>query len=146
VVEDDVVGGKSRGRVYGTRDLTANSRHGASSLTHPLVLTCNIDHDYQLAEKAQLKQQILQVNAKANRVDQRSAQLKEKVRLMQQQVAMMMEKHVADTSTSTSQVHPNYPKTLMITMFLDYHFYCKLNYLLIYVLYSISINIIFISF
>jgi len=30
------------------------------------------------------------------------------MRLMQQQLAMMMEKHVADTSTSTSQVHPHY--------------------------------------
>jgi len=39
-------------------------------------------------------------------VDQRSAQLEDKVRLMQQQVTMMMEKYVADTSASTSLVHP----------------------------------------
>jgi len=40
--------------------------------------------------------------------DKRSAQLEDTVRLMQQQLAMMMEKYVADTSTSTSQVHPHY--------------------------------------
>jgi len=43
-------------------------------------------------------------------VDQRSVQLEDTVRLMQQQLAMMMEKHDADTSTSTSQVHPHYAK------------------------------------
>jgi len=53
------VGGKSRGRVYGTGDLAANLRHGSASLTQPPVLACSIDHDDQLAEKAQLKQQIL---------------------------------------------------------------------------------------
>jgi len=41
-------------------------------------------------------------------VGYRSAQLKDTMRLMKQQV--MMEKHVADTSTSTNQVHPNYAK------------------------------------
>jgi len=88
----DVAGGKSRHHI----------RHGASSLIQPSVLASSIDHDDQLFENAQLKQQILEANAKANRVDKRSAQLEETVRLMQQELAMMMEKHVADTSTSTS--------------------------------------------
>jgi len=104
----DVVGGKSRGRVYGTGDLATNFCHGASSLTQPSVLASSVDHDDQLAENAQLKQQILEANAKADKVDKRSAQLEDTVRLMQQQLAMMMKKHVADTSTSTSQVHPHY--------------------------------------
>jgi len=88
--------------------LAANFRHGVSSLTQPDVLTCSIDHDDHLAEKAQCRNQILEANAKVDKVDQRRKQLEETLRLMQQQVDMMMEKHVANTSTSTNQVHPNY--------------------------------------
>jgi len=34
----DVVGGKSKGRVYGIGDLAANIHHGVSSLTQPSTL------------------------------------------------------------------------------------------------------------
>ena len=36
---------------------------------------------------------------------------------------------------------PTMSKTLMITIFFDYHFYCKFNYLAFFVLYSILVNI-----
>ena len=35
----DVVGGKSRGRVYGTADLAANIHDGVSSLTQPSTIS-----------------------------------------------------------------------------------------------------------
>jgi len=39
----DVVGGKSRGGVYNTRDLATNIHHGVSSLTQPSTnLGCTI--------------------------------------------------------------------------------------------------------
>jgi len=46
----EVVGGKSRGRFYGTMDLATNFLHGASSLTRPPIFACGIDHDDKLVE------------------------------------------------------------------------------------------------
>ena len=90
--------------------MVANFHHGASSLTQPSVLASSIDHDDQLVENAQIKQQILEAKPKADRADKKSSKLEDIVRLMQQQLPMMMEKHVADTSTNTSQVHPYYAR------------------------------------
>jgi len=103
----DVAGGKSRGRVYGTADLAANFRHGALSLTQPSVLASTIDRDEQFAQNSQLRHQILEATERANQANQRTAELKETVRLMQQQLAMMMERYVADTPIDTSEVHPH---------------------------------------
>ncbi|KAL9320212.1 hypothetical protein ACSQ67_012051 [Phaseolus vulgaris] len=56
---------------------------------------------------SQLRHQILEATERANQANQRTAELKETVRLMQQQLAMMMERYVADTPIDTSEVHPH---------------------------------------
>ncbi|WVZ21389.1 hypothetical protein V8G54_008711 [Vigna mungo] len=98
----DVVGGKSKGRVYGTADLAANIRHGVSSLTQPSLLAAATDHIDHSAENEQLRQQVTQANITAREAMERCAKLEDTMQLLKQQMAMMMERQVGDRSTSTT--------------------------------------------
>ena len=110
----DVVGGKSRGRCYGTADLASNIRHGVSSLTQPSILAPSSDY---FSHNEQLHQQVMQANERADQATQIAAQanqkcamLEDKIKFMEQKLTMMMERQQGDTSTSTSQVHPHYAR------------------------------------
>jgi len=107
----DVVGGKSRGRCYGTADLSANIRHGVSSMTQPNILPSSIDY---ITENEQLRRKVMeanqvvnQSNQVANQTNQNVAMLMDKIQMLEQKLATM-ERHQPDTSTGTSQVHPYY--------------------------------------
>lgn len=97
-----VNGGRSRCSVYGTIDLPANIRHGASSLIEPYILASTIDHSEQLAKNECLHKQVLEATEIANATNERShvatkranlaiqniLQLEGTIKLMQQQLAM----------------------------------------------------------
>ncbi|QCD94575.1 LRR receptor-like serine/threonine-protein kinase FLS2 [Vigna unguiculata] len=79
----DVAGGKSRGRVYGTRDLAANIHH-----------------------------EVKQATMRADEIDKKYALVQEELSLIKQQLAMMLEKQGGGSSTGTSRVHPHYDEDL----------------------------------
>ena len=63
----DVAGGKSRGKVYGTRDLAANIHHSVSSLTQPFTLAHTIHPRLgQLVETKRLLEKVKQANMRVD--------------------------------------------------------------------------------
>jgi len=100
----DVVGGKRKGRCYGTADLSANIRHGVSSITQPNILPSSIDY---ITENEQLRRKVMETNQIVNQINQNVAILMDRIQMLEQKLATM-ERHQPDTSTSTSQVHPYY--------------------------------------
>jgi len=109
----DVAGGKSKCRVYGTENLVANIHHGVSSLTQPSTLA-RIIHPRlrQLVETKRLLEEVKHDTMTGDEIDEKYALVQEELSLIKQQLAMTMEKHVSDTSTGTSRVHPYYGEDL----------------------------------
>ncbi|QCE11808.1 hypothetical protein DEO72_LG10g3045 [Vigna unguiculata] len=108
----DVVGGKTRGRVYGTRDMAANIHHGVSSLTQPSTLACTIHPRPEQFETERLLEEVKQVTIRADENDKKYAMVQEELGLVKKQLAMMLEKQATNTSTGTSRVHPHYNEDL----------------------------------
>jgi len=74
--------------------LVANYRQGVSSLIQPSFVATATDYSTQMAREERFQNELNEA--------------KEQMKLMQQQLAAMMESQRADTSTGTSQVHPLY--------------------------------------
>ena len=109
----EVVGGKSRGRVYGIADLATNVLQGASSLSPPCFLPPHHiiilpENDRFHAKVQNLEEAAMKATQDAQRANKRASYLEHTLKMMQDQLAMMMEQQHASASTGTSQVHPNY--------------------------------------
>jgi len=95
----DVVGGKSKGRVYGTANLASNICHGVSSLSQPLFVTAATDYIDHYAENERLRQQVEQAQKTANVAMQKYAQVEDTLRLIRQEMVMMQDRNVRNTLT-----------------------------------------------
>jgi len=98
----EVVGGKSRGRVYGTGDLGANIQPGVTSLTQPSLSRTEDEH-------ARHNERLEQELAETKRY---CAMIQEEMKLIRQQLALVLEKQSTNSSTGTSQVHHHYDEDL----------------------------------
>jgi len=123
----DVVGGKSRGRVYGTADLAANIHDGVSSHTQPSTISRVIlPTKEQFQEAERLREKVRQATQRATVADEKvaatseglietnkkCAMMEEEMKLMKRQLALVLERQTTNSSTGTSHVHPYYDPLL----------------------------------
>ena len=118
----EVAGGKTRGRCYGTADLSSNIRLGVSSLTResraPVGLADDPQHSDDTEalrhEVVQANQRAAQANKSAEEANQRSARLEHTLQTVLERMAVLeRQSGVGSTSASQAQqVHPHYDDDL----------------------------------
>ena len=125
----EVAGGKTRGRCYGTADLSSNIRLGVSSLTResraPVGLADDPQHSDDTEalrheaitarqEAVQANQRAAQANKSAEEANQRSARLEHTLQTVLERMAVLeRQSGVGSTSASQAQqVHPHYDDDL----------------------------------
>jgi len=83
----EVVGGKSRCRVYGTGDMVGNYHQGVSSLTQPLSFTFAGDFPVQTEKEKRMAREIVKIKQEARTTTEKVHQLEDDLRMVKEQLA-----------------------------------------------------------
>ena len=104
----EVAGGKSRGRCYGTADLSSNIRLGVSSLTQESRAPSDFGTPDYAAENDVLRRQLVDLSTKYSTLEGVVQEMAARMRALEQNQS-------AAASTSASQAvhrHPDYDEAL----------------------------------
>ncbi|XP_004505606.1 uncharacterized protein [Cicer arietinum] len=115
----EVAGGKTRGRCYGTADLSLNLQHGVATLTQeirePYPNSCRCDQAVHLEAIDAARKEAAAARQEAATARQEAAKAKQHYRLLDEQLRTVMkrmialERQSAGANTSLSQAHWGLP-------------------------------------
>lgn len=109
----DVVGGRTRGRCYGTADMSLNVRRGMSSLTQESHVSSSHGNGFETEEVVALREEATRAREEAAKAREEAALAREQTVNLEAQFHAMMERMAAlERNSSRGRPHPDYDDDL----------------------------------